>query len=78
MLRAIAAFADEGRADPSLREIAARAEVDGWEKAEALVRRLEADGFVRMEWARGQRYRRRGWERMPRTGTSCCCGSSGV
>jgi len=58
VLAAIAAFADEGY-EPSLREIAERARLDGgWQKAEALVRRLATDGLLRVEWATVRKGRR--------------------
>ena len=51
VLAVIAAYLDEGHA-PSLREIAERAKVDDWKRAQALVKRLEADGLLRVEWVK--------------------------
>ena len=48
-LAAIAAYTDEG-CSPSLREVAERANLRDWRHAKVLIQRLEADGFVRVEW----------------------------
>ena len=50
VLAVIAAYQDEGHA-PSLREIAKRAKVQDWGTAQALIRSMERDGLVRVEWA---------------------------
>lgn len=59
VLAVIAAFLDEEHA-PSLREIAERAGLDGWEQARHLVKRLEADGLLAVKWAPRAAQRRYG------------------
>ena len=50
VLAVIAAYQDEGD-EPSVREIATRAKLRGVPMLLALLRRLEADGLLRVEWA---------------------------
>lgn len=50
ILAVIAAYHDEGR-EPSVREVASRAKVRNIPTALALIRLLEADGLLRVEWA---------------------------
>jgi DNA-binding PadR family transcriptional regulator len=58
LLVAIAAYQDEGH-QPSVTELADRAKLTGWRQVDILLRALEAEGLLEVDWSPPRRQGRR-------------------
>jgi hypothetical protein len=59
LLALLAAYADAGEERPPVRLLAKQAKLGSWQNVVQLLKRLEADGWIEVEWASGYGQRNR-------------------